>query len=656
MDVLCFGFGFVGKAYALWLREQGHTVSVMTAKDHTWRDSIDYGFFEPLPWKELSYDAIVIAVPTPTVKNKQDISILENVLGRIRKTYRTRNIIIKSTVLPENIKVLEKKYKKNGQHFYLYPEFLEAKNPIGGVFNQTCMVFGKTGKWSADEKAFLSKLFNLPINDITFTTLETASMLKYVHNMWLSCNISFWNAIMRCSKDHNIDINTVLTETHKSKYFGPHPWSIGTAYGGACCHPLTPIVTLTGIIPIVDVKIGDLVLTHKGNFKKVKQLFNRDVNHIYKIRLQGQQPFFITNEHPVFAASAHRFKRKNGKLSNWNFSKKIIPEWINSENLQKGDFVFWKKPNHISNDIMIKWMKVIPHRGQRSKIMNDGMMINKNIMRLLGYYISEGCWDNERISWAFHIKEKEYHNDVISILKNEFNIDAKAKKRNNCMIIRASSNIFADWIKKMGGTNGSKRLHSDLLFAKEHLIAEFLKGYIRGDGSKSTDIYSCATISKELFYQLQVILLRLGIAYTISIRKEIIDKKGTHHKQSYTIRIRNYVDISNLNKWGIDKDGSQIHKSPKLLRKTSWVQDDYLISPIKSINKTDYVGKVYNLEVADDESYTTLGAALHNCLPKDIKAFVSSIKKGNKFKQFIEMIDSVNEEVIKNSMAKRKSP
>ena len=37
-----------------------------------------------------------------------------------------------------------------------------------------------------------------------------------------------------CTKIHNVDYNLVLDETHKSKYFGIHPWHIGTAYGGEC--------------------------------------------------------------------------------------------------------------------------------------------------------------------------------------------------------------------------------------------------------------------------------------------------------------------------------------------------------------------------------------------------------------------------------------
>ena len=233
MNVLCVGFGFVGKAYALLLRELGHNVNIITGDDPTKYEARGYGFKDGTAYMDIEYDAAVVSVPTPTTNDSQDLSIVTEVLKNLKENYSVKNIIIKSTVIPESLKELESKYKKPRQGFYMYPEFLEAKNPIGGVFNQKCCAFGKTGEWSDYEKYFVSDLFGLSLKDVTFTNLETACILKYAHNLWLSCNVSFWNAIKRCTDD-SIDFDSVLRETHKSEYFGKHPWHIGTAYGGAC--------------------------------------------------------------------------------------------------------------------------------------------------------------------------------------------------------------------------------------------------------------------------------------------------------------------------------------------------------------------------------------------------------------------------------------
>jgi len=239
MNVLCVGFGFVGKAYALLLRELGHNVYVQTANDNTKVEANGYGFKDIEKFVMAStdftfvFDAAIIAVPTPTNDDTQDLSIIKEVLTTMQNAYNIKNIIIKSTVIPKSLSELEEEFKKPGQGFYMYPEFLEANNPIGGVFNQKCCAFGKTEDWTSEEKNFVSKLFGLSGKNVTFTTLETACILKYIHNLWLSCNISFWNSMARCVSG-DIDLDAVLEETHKSEYFGKHPWHIGTAYGGAC--------------------------------------------------------------------------------------------------------------------------------------------------------------------------------------------------------------------------------------------------------------------------------------------------------------------------------------------------------------------------------------------------------------------------------------
>ena len=72
MDVLCVGFGYVGKAYALLLRESGHQVDVLTAQDSTKQEAENYGYPYPLI-EGKKYDACVIAVPTPTKSDGQDL-------------------------------------------------------------------------------------------------------------------------------------------------------------------------------------------------------------------------------------------------------------------------------------------------------------------------------------------------------------------------------------------------------------------------------------------------------------------------------------------------------------------------------------------------------------------------------------------------------
>ena len=226
MDLLCIGFGFVGKAYAILLRENGHEVKVITKEDETKTDSEKYGFTQPI--KNEIFDVAIIAVPTPSNENGFNSEIIEQAINTAITKHSCKNIIIKSTVLPGTTQKFSENYPNT--EFYFYPEFLEAKNPIGGVFNQKIKVFG-TNNWTEEKKRFINELFKL--NEIEFTNFETAETIKYAHNLWLTCNISFWNSMLK-TKNEKVDFEIVLNEVHKSDYFGKHPWVIGKPFGGDC--------------------------------------------------------------------------------------------------------------------------------------------------------------------------------------------------------------------------------------------------------------------------------------------------------------------------------------------------------------------------------------------------------------------------------------
>ena len=65
----------------------------------------------------------------------------------------------------------------------------------------------------------------------------------------------------------------------------------------------TQILTLRGFIKLSDVKVGDLVLTHLGRWKKVlkKHVYNmpKDIP-IYKIKLKNGRELCITHNHPLY--------------------------------------------------------------------------------------------------------------------------------------------------------------------------------------------------------------------------------------------------------------------------------------------------------------------------------------------------------------------
>ena len=116
--------------------------------------------------------------------------------------------------------------------------------------------------------------------------------------------------------------------------------------GFECVPPDTKIICYDGVKPISEVKEGDLVLTHKGRFRKVTKVFKR----YYKGKIVEIIPYGFSNvsikltpEHPVLAI-IRKGKARNSINSNL--------EWVEAKELKKGDFVVFPIPSNNCKDIV----------------------------------------------------------------------------------------------------------------------------------------------------------------------------------------------------------------------------------------------------------------------------------------------------------------
>lgn len=137
----------------------------------------------------------------------------------------------------------------------------------------------------------------------------------------------------------------------------------------ACFRADQGIIVEDGIKNIRDIKVGDKVLTHNGNFKLVEETFKREYKgELLTINVVGleKETLKITPEHPVLAILKKEIQcirnkhanclfpgknkkcfKKRGQYKN-NCSKidisiNITPKWIPAKDLKKGDFVVCPK-------------------------------------------------------------------------------------------------------------------------------------------------------------------------------------------------------------------------------------------------------------------------------------------------------------------------
>jgi hypothetical protein len=104
--------------------------------------------------------------------------------------------------------------------------------------------------------------------------------------------------------------------------------------GCGCFTPETIITTFNGPKSIKDIKIGDFVLTHRGNYKEVIDLPRREEKEeIVNIKINSENIVKCTKNHEIYV-----LQKKYENIVNDN-NIDTYAEWIPAENLNTDYFL-----------------------------------------------------------------------------------------------------------------------------------------------------------------------------------------------------------------------------------------------------------------------------------------------------------------------------
>lgn len=377
--------------------------------------------------------------------------------------------------------------------------------------------------------------------------------------------------------------------------------------------------------PIKDIKIGDNVLTHKGRFRKVTHFFSRNYNdEIVNINCGGLLNFNITPKHPILSLSS-----KNLEDS---------PKFIQSQKLKRGDFLVIPIPKLKRNRQFLEWSKEYKYP---LKYKFNKFYFLPNILRVLGYYLAEGSIiynrrktiSTEGISFVFNSEEEKYIQEIIKIINDNFTCFlSQRSQKSSVKEILVYSKVLADIFRYLCGENSDeKKIGKELMQLNPKLQLELVKGFFRGDGhlEKKTNHYSCATVSNDLANQLFWILIRNNI------KPSFFTGKLNNRKRHYILKIFNRGDINFI-------DNTIILSEKLRLKQYKYIKKEgYILVPIRSITKKKFKGRVYNLEVAGDNSYVANFLAVHNCFPYKVTLgnFIELLEQNHEI-DYLIMYDS----------------
>ena len=359
-------------------------------------------------------------------------------------------------------------------------------------------------------------------------------------------------------------------------------------YSTPCFVAGTLVLTSEGYKPIEDVKVGDMVLTHTNQLKRVLDVGKKPANQIIKIRSMMFDEINCTPNHPFLTRQRYRYGHKRVRL----FKE---PEWKAASMITKDDFLGLAVN---TKEELPEWEGTTLHRGTHWDAVNElsKHLDNPSFWYVMGRYIGDGWQRNDKTHKAILIACCE--KDTASLIQALSNLGWTYTLTNErtCSRVTIYGKELCEFVNRYGRYAYGKRIDAETMNLPNNLLTAFIDGYVDSDGCFVNGEYRVTTASRELAYGLMQIIAKCyhrpsRIYKTKRPDKYIIDGRKVNQRDTYVIL------------WHTDN-----RKQDK-----AFYEDGYVWFPIKEFVTTNRKEFVYNMEVEDDHSYTANGAIVHNC-------------------------------------------
>ena len=345
------------------------------------------------------------------------------------------------------------------------------------------------------------------------------------------------------------------------------------------------------IKPIVDIATHDTVTNGSGRQASVSKIMKRryrgDLIRVIP-RSPGNQ-FALTPEHPVLAVKRSRVQGSSRGANRWPDLKpqkleNTEPRYVKAGELSEGDLLVFP---------VVKTVRQDP-------------TLSDAFLRLLGYYVAEGCATifNGYDALEFSLGKHETKNirEVVRLIRQ---VTGKKPSvtydhgRNGAYIVVYSKRWCDEFVKHGGKYAAQKELSRTVMELPPSRQKLFLGTYYKGDGSKTKEgrlvRVRAATVSRQLAFQIQELWTRQGRFVFINVREPyreaMKDGRIISHRRKYTLY------------------HSENARSRRTIRRNG-----YFLVPVRKIRRQSFDDYVYNFETKKEpHSYSVKGFSVHNC-------------------------------------------
>ncbi len=394
-------------------------------------------------------------------------------------------------------------------------------------------------------------------------------------------------------------LNHPETEHYLEDVFHVDPFAavrgrpVGVLHGSPDCFPAgTLILTEHGYRPIQDLRVGDLVLTHRNRWRKVTATMS-SFKATRTIRGYGHPGLPVSYEHPFWTVTRETrrtFKHRTKGLAKAERSSTTThtwsePTWRTASELTPG--MYWATPRTFEP-------LPIPPIGGR------GLAINEQLMWLVGRYLADGCTrlTENRADLVIVCGSHEAERLLPRLAAAEWSLRWQQRNvRTGSQFITAHRG-FVMWLREhFGHLAHGKTLPGWVYGMPPTMRAALLDGYMSGDGWNAGTFAEVSTVSRALAFSVRSLATSLGYAVTVyhppaREASGVIEGRRVNTRSPWQLRWRHVVD----------EQHRQHHEN-----------DMHQFTPIREVTNDHAQVKVFNISVDEDESYITEGIIGHNC-------------------------------------------
>jgi pyruvate formate lyase activating enzyme len=341
-----------------------------------------------------------------------------------------------------------------------------------------------------------------------------------------------------------------------------------------------------------NIEIANIVGKQSTRIKKKRKTDEKKLREILELKEKGlssREIGKIVGMHPVYLRKLIGILRRDG---------------------------ITEKTFYCQNDVIEK-KGFVRFRGEKGWIAAR-VLLGEELAELLGYYVAEG-WVSKstgrpnslKLNFSYGPKEEALAERTSWLLKRIFDVDATTKRRRTTVTVEVSKSSLGALFTELCGKGAKSKKVPDLIFkSSRRVVLSFLRGYIKGDGTETGNNIAVNTVSRTLSVGVCYLLIKLGYLpgfyeWKPPERKDI-EGRTVHQSMLYYVKVNTKTfgrELVGGSRKRTDSGRGVAFKSAK----------DFWIVPVRRIERREYTGPVYNLEVESEHSYLADFVGVGNC-------------------------------------------